>query len=1144
MAGLDVIIGDKLLTAEWQLDGSEVFGEYVVCTIAPGKSSVYTNIPITADELVGPVGTKVTKQFPTLNGDINHISVVTYDRDRKQKRVLSKRNNVSKGKPEKVQFDLLQFDKLISIKLKNYFKGKKPDFDSGHGTISSFEVIIDKVGDDESIEDSFLSVPVDLLVNDSIDIKTFKSENLVNDTTYRFTIRALNEVGLGAISETKGIAPSEKPSVPTDFRATAKNGEVDLVWTPGPEIFDYEYILSIKPRLSNDWVRLDKLSKIRTITITQDGQQVSVDEKRNSYTAKGLKNGDRVDFKLIVSSLEKGDSQEALIQDVTPFTFPSIMDDTHVTFSDLSNNAIRVSLKPPLNNGKEIVGYYFARSGAPDNNFAASAVLNQNKEVTFNVADLPIGEPISFLINAKNTNEANTLANTYIKSITQYQNPAAVIDLSVKNISSVVSNNAVGKAELKWKLPENLGGVLPRELTHSIKYRGWSIKEGQTEFSQDVSDDTIISVVGETSFDVSNLVLGKQHVFSIQNKFNRNNVDFLSANSSSVSVIPTCPPEPPIPSIEVVDGVVKFKFSKPSLYGSPLKTYRYKFVNSSQVADKVDYSDIAILEGTFTPQNDKYGLVHKLYIKTVTQSEGAELKSLVHVSNDFTPYKAPNEVSSLDVYASESSLEAQWGAPSDLGGYTAIKYIVTVDGGMPMPAISAKRAKISGLKNETYYIRVQAVGYIGEQAGLVGKERIASGMPYNDPEPPTDFKVTPGDVMNKLTWKPSATAASSDAVGTDKPDIKYIIFKDDKLIHANGVNELEFTDSMLTNGRLYNYRIVTRQKFSDGKITYSDNFTSEQTSQSATPFGAPDKPSFIESVASDKGLTLRWGEPASWNGNPEDERGYVILLYERSGPNKDGEFKTGENFLKRVFTSDKTISFSNLTNGKEIKYIVTSRALNPSPNLLQPFYSESTMRQEGTIKPNVTPLAPKDLSVVAGDQESTLFWSHPTDDYGNSVNYEVIKNNVKQGNVTVDVLGNGKFSAKVSGLVNGVKLSLGVQRIIIGSNEKSDIAKLDVTPFGLPLFDSVRLVDNNHQVELKVNPNGASLKRLILIAVPGFGGYSPNNVLLNEDAIELSQLTGLVTLKTTKLSVPSISGVYAVVVNDKGGVLSQQANFP
>ena len=1109
----DVVGDDIKLIATWSKEPGETSGELIFNNLTVQKK-FYETVPLNSAAFSAGTYTYT----PVSNGDKHNVRLIT-----NMGRNVVVENVSGKTVPEKMQITLEPRNKALRINLINYSTTLNES--NGFNAIKSFDVFIDKDNDKDFIHSFDVADVVDnkYLVISKLDPND-ADYSLENGQRYEIVVRAINDAGIGKFSNPATEKPSEKPAQIEDFAAVLSDKTVELSWSPSLEEYDLSYFISKKLSSASQWEEAKEVDRTQIV----DEEEVFV----TSYIFSGLENGTAYDFKIIAKSTEYGESPDAIIYNKKPFTIPAKMSDANIIITDLSNSSIFVRLTPPSNNGgKEITKYfmYIQTEDEPVNLAEGDVnVLDQSKE--FVVSNLENGVKTTFMVYAMNS-DSETHQEPWSKDYTQYANPSPVENLQVVNNTDAGSEN--GSVKLTWAVPENMGGADSSDLNHFIHYRHWVVDPLNVNMYILSQQETIVVAGNVLERVIEQLVVGKSYDFKVQTKFTKNAVNFVSAFSSDVSMIPNSPPDAP-PSLNVMMANnkldMKITWAQPKLYGLELSNYEYKVVlDSNPNKDNVQYVD-AELNTEKIVQPEYYGVAYKVYVRAKTILSGCTYLTGEASVFTFTPYKAPSVVRNFKLYPLDGAVEVRWEAPSDLGGFTDVRYVVVVDG-VPREPISDKNVKITGLNNEQVYIAVKPIGYINNAASQlgVGEHVVASTYPYSDPEPPTNLAVVPSDSQVVLTW-----AASASAINVGEPDapvISYIIFRNDvKLCGvdvANGVLTHTDTDG-LTNGVTYNYRVIAKQSFDNGsKITYSDNFTGDG-SKSATPFKAPEPPSGLVLSASDKEIRADWKASPNKNGLGGE------MYYRVEIVDKDQDIIEE----KEVKTTSLTATFSGLNNGDNYTIKVYARAQNLEDFVGKLEWYENANFISATIKPNLTPKQPINVLLTPGSGELNLSWSAPTSDGYTTSSYEIYKNTL-----LVATVSSVTASYTISGLTNGDAYTIGIRRLT-QSGEISNMYEVIGTPYGLPYLavnPEIITVNSGKQVKLTVYPNGSPITNFIVFATPS---TIKNTETYAHFAAPLSPARTKTKeneeLKTDQLVISSnITSIFYVVSNAAGILTSQ-----
>ena len=107
--------------------------------------------------------------------------------------------------------------------------------------------------------------------NDTIIVTTYTDTGLTNGTTYRYTVRAVNNIGEGIDSSEATAAPAlAAPAAPTNLSATATaSGQVTLTWDATDNTAEYQVFRA--DTVNVDFVRIADTTTITDPTYTDTG---------------------------------------------------------------------------------------------------------------------------------------------------------------------------------------------------------------------------------------------------------------------------------------------------------------------------------------------------------------------------------------------------------------------------------------------------------------------------------------------------------------------------------------------------------------------------------------------------------------------------------------------------------------------------------------------------------------------------------------------------------------------------------------------------------------------------------------------------------------------------------------------------------
>jgi len=219
----------------------------------------------------------------------------------------------------------------------------------------------------------------------------------------------------------------------------------------------------------------------------------------------------------------------------------------------------------------------------------------------------------------------------------------------------------------------------------------------------------------------------------------------------------------------------------------------------------------------------------------------------------------PSAPKTLTTTAGNGLVKLTWTAPATTGGSSITGYRVyrsDTSGGATTLLASLGTvltwSDTTGVARQTYFYTVKAVNLIGEGASSVA----AAGASAVPPSAPANVVATAGYLSAKLTWAAPADNGGSVVTG-------YVIYRSTvsgaEVKLATLGNVLTYTNSSLTNGTTYFYRVAATTAIGTG--IQSDE-------ASAKP--APQAPSAITALtaatSSTAGVKLSWKAPSS-NGS-------------------------------------------------------------------------------------------------------------------------------------------------------------------------------------------------------------------------------------------------------------------------------------
>jgi fibronectin type 3 domain-containing protein len=269
---------------------------------------------------------------------------------------------------------------------------------------------------------------------------------------------------------------------------------------------------------------------------------------------------------------------------------------------------------------------------------------------------------------------------------------------------------------------------------------------------------------------------------------------------------------------------------------------------------------------------DASGIVHISYLDiTNGQLKYAKSQPLVTV---------PGAPQSVIATAGSSQVALSWTAPASNGGASITGYKVyrgTTSGGETLLVTIGNLLTYtdsSVTNGQIYYYKVSAVNSAGE--GVQSNEVSATpAITVTVPSAPTNLQATAGNSQVILGW--SAPASNGGASITGYKMYRGTTSGGETLLASLG-NVLTYTNSALTNGQIYYYKVSAVNSAGEG---------AKSTSASATPTVPPtgttisSAPRNLQAVAGDAQVTLSWIAPSSDGG--ATITGYMVYRGSLSG---------------------------------------------------------------------------------------------------------------------------------------------------------------------------------------------------------------------------------------------------------------------
>ena len=856
----------------------------------------------------------------------------------------------------------------------------------------------------------------------------YTSTGLVNGQTYYFRISAINSVGEGPLSNEMSVMPAKVPPAPTLVSATPANSLVALAWNApasdgGSEIVGYKVYRGV---VSDSEALLATVGDVL------------------AYSDSGLMNGQRYFYRISAVNLE-GEGAQSNEMSATPSTIP-----TAPTLNSAAAGSATATLSwssPSSNGGLPILNYTVYRGTAS----GSEAVLTTLGNVlSFTDAGLSNGQTYYYCISASNANgegpRSSELSTTPMVALPTAPSLVSATPgdgqvVLVWNAPSATDGGDV-TAYLLYRGGSSGGETLLATLGNVLTYSDSGLANGQAYYYQvsavnpagesprsgELSaipatvpgaptltsassgnaqaalawnapgtncgsaianykiyrgtasgGETLLATIGNfLTWADTGLTNGQAYFY----KVSAVNAKGEGALSNEMTVTPmTVPSSPSTLSAVPGNSQMVLTWSAPSSNGGS-SISGYKFYRGTSPGGETLLATLGNVL-TFTDGGLTNGQAYYYTVSAVNAAgEGA-------YSNE--AYSTPATVPSAPTTSSPISGNAQivltWTAPNSNGGSAISGYKIYRGSAAGGETLLSSLGNVltftnTGLTNgQTYYYKVSAVNSVGE--GLQSNE--VSSTPMAPPSAPTSLVASAGNAQVTLTW---AAPSSNGGVAVRNYNVYRGTAAGSETLQVSLGNVLTFTDTGLTNGQTYFYKVSAMNSVGEGPLS---------SEASSTPATVPSAPTMSSAVPGNAQVVLTWAAPSSNGGSSVS--GYKIYRGSAAG---------GET-LQATLGNVLTYSNTGLTNGQTYYFKVS--AINS--------LGEGPQSNEVSSTPASTPSSPLSLAASAGSAQVTLTWAAPSSNGGAAItSYKIYRGTSTGGEAFLVSLGN-VLTYTDTGLTNG-----------------------------------------------------------------------------------------------------------------------------
>ena len=574
------------------------------------------------------------------------------------------------------------------------------------------------------------------------------SSGLENGTSYTFSLRAVNDIGPGAVA-TVDATPRDTvtaPSAPRDLAAASGDTMVTLTWSPpandgGSDLTGYEYQVD-----QGDW------------------KDAGAADAR-SVVVSGLENLRQYTFSLRALNGETEPGAAATVQ-ATPraeITAPLAPQNLEAEPGDTQ---VRITWSPPADDGGSDLTGYQMRGGLQTS--WASIPATETGPATF--GNLENGREYTFSVRAVNEIGPGPTATVNATPRGVLAAPSAPRNLTASPGDAEVT--------LTWVPPAEDGGSDVTGYEYQVDQGGW----------KDAGTADARSVVVR-----SGLENGTSYTFSLHavNDIGPGAVATVEATPRPAAIAPTAPQNL---AAEPGDTMVTLTWSPPANDGgSDITGYQYQ-------VDQGDWTNAGAANARSVVVSGLENLRQYTFSLRALNGEtepGAAATVQATPRAEITVPTAPRD---LAAEPGDTVVRLTWTPPADDGGSDLTGY--QMRGGLQtswasIPATETGPATFGNLENgREYTFSLRAVNEIG-----TGPTATVDATPRGVPSAPRNLAAAPRDAMVTLTWEPPAEDGGSALTGyqyqVDQGDWKDGGTADARSVVVTG----------LENGRSYTFSV-------------------------------------------------------------------------------------------------------------------------------------------------------------------------------------------------------------------------------------------------------------------------------------------------------------------------------------------------
>ncbi len=643
---------------------------------------------------------------------------------------------------------------------------------------------------------------------------SYTDSNVVAGTSYYYLVKAVNSAGTSvAGNEASYSVPSSVPSAPTNLAATLTAGKIALSWTAPA---------------NNGGSAITSYSIYRGTASGSESTTAIGSSTTLSYTDSNVVAGTSYYYlvKAVNSAGTSVASNEASYS--VPSSVPSAPTNLAAT---LTAGKIALSWTAPANNGGSAITSYSIYRGTASGSESTTAI-GSSTTLSYTDSNVVAGTSYYYLVKAVNSAGTSVASNE-----ASYSVPSSVPSAPT-NLAATLT---AGKIALSWTAPANNGGSA---ITSYSIYRGTASGSEST---------TAIGSSTTLSYTDSNVVAGTSYYYLV--KAVNSAGTSVASNEASYSVPSSVPSAPTNLAATLTAGKIALSWTAPANNGgSAITSYSiYRGTASGSESTTAIGSSTTL---SYTDSNVVAGTSYYYLVKAVN-SAGTSVAS--NEASYSVPSSVPSAPTNLAATLTAGKIALSWTAPVSSGSSPVSIYWVyrgmnsALTDQVSIASVLTTSFIDIAAPTGTYHYTVKAVNSIGFSEASLSISMVVKDS-STVPGTVDGVSIIGSDGLVTLTW----SAPDNGGLTIIGYNVYQSTASSTETLLATLGPVLNYTDTGLTNGQVYSYRVSAVNDIGEGELSSEVSATPGPNKKSSTP-GA-----FALTATQVKaGVILRWTTPSN-----------------------------------------------------------------------------------------------------------------------------------------------------------------------------------------------------------------------------------------------------------------------------------------